>query len=295
MKGNRTINLRLTPQGRMIYGISAVLFALSLTVSASTPAAQTTKTPATQRGTVAGTLTLDGKAITLGYIYAQRREARPSDAERFKLKDDETLDAGVIDLIATNLPLTEKTINDLISDRYRGSNTTRGIWLIIDSSQKHDLVRNFLLQSGVVAGGAGTSMVMSSGDARIEHGRFSGKLECKIEEVTTLRMYSFTFDALLKHLPFEAPVKSAISPDQFVKDFQKIMPGQWKIERWWADNGHTTTGTLTVAEKFDGEEFRGVLHLISSTGVTVDEDVIITRQGTKIHFEGSVAPGTKWI
>jgi hypothetical protein len=315
MKKNRKAHHRRTPSRRLQPTVIGVLLAFSLTASTvgnsqekaaqpptaetKPPAAQATKTAvATRPGTVTGTLKLDGEAIALRYVHAQRREARPSDAEQFQLKDGQKFEGGVIDLIVGNQPLTKKTMAKIVENKYRGSNTIRGVWQIFEPSGKYPSVHNFLLQSGTVpVEGPGRAFeTWSKGDARIERGRFSGKLQFKLEEITTTKIYSFSFDAPLKIAPFEVKTpKTAVSAEQLLEDFQKIMPGEWTIERWWADSGHSYAGTLSVDEKLDEEEFRSTLHIGVSKDMPVEE-FTITRQGTKIHFQGSVPPGTgtKW-
>ena len=58
------------------------------------------------------------------------------------------------------------------------------------------------------------------------------------------------------------------------------------------DRGGTSKGTLSVHERIDEKSFRGTLHFVGPN--TFDEEVVITRVGTKVHLDGRVPPETNW-
>lgn len=233
-------------------------------------------------GVVVGTLTIGGEVTKLRHVFAQRREARPADATRFELKDGEGLRAGVIDLIATNEPLSDAAMADLIEQRYQGSRI-RGVWLLLDPSNAHSLRSFFLLATGALPSAMGTAMSSSEGSAQVEHGKLTGKLAGRIQEVSTLKTYEVLFDTPLEARPFEVdPNRQTLATE--------AMPGSWTIERWWAENGSATQGTLVIDEGGTTGTFRFLL----ADGQVFEEAVTITRQGTQLRLEGRVPEGARW-
>jgi len=244
-----------------------------------------------QRGTVVGTVTLEGKTIKLGYIYAQRREALPEDAQRFGLKEGETLDAGVVDLIATDQPITQDMIDAIPVNKYNGSDL-RGVWLLLDLSNQHSSADYFLVTAGALPTGSGTVMISTQGNAQIEHGKLTGKLESRVQEVSTVKAYSILFDTPLHISPYRTSALPA--SEETLNNLQTVLPGTWVIARWWAENGSATKGALSIDQKTNGNEWTGVFRFPVSKGQEVEESVAITLRGPRIHFEGSVAPGINW-
>ena len=169
---------------------------------------------------------------------------------------------------------------------------------MFDSSAAYKGER-LLLQSGAVPAASGVVMRMMSGNdkTRIENGRIRGSLECKIESPARTSTFAVSFDAPLKLRSPETDIaKAGTSTEQSVKDFQNVMRGNWSIERWRSSSGHSYTGDLSVAGPLEDGKLRGLFHIVVvATGQKVDEEVIISREGTKVRMEGHVAHGTRWI
>lgn len=286
IKKNHTISWKIR---RYIRQALAILLALSFTVSIAivgNNALAQSRPKGNSEAQVEGKLVIDGKVTDLRYAYARKREFRSPAPQ------------GLIDLLVTNLPLAEDVLTRILEVKYDGSDRIRGIWLIFDSSGAYKGER-LLLQSGSVSAASGVVIQIMDGNqnTRIENGRIGGKLECKIESPARTTTFAVSFDVPLK--PRSAETRAAkipVSPEQFIKDFQNVLPGNWTIERWKDDRGVSNTGTLSVVERLGEKGFRGTLHLVSGTnGPTFDEEVTITSEGTKVHFDGHVAPGARWL
>jgi hypothetical protein len=264
-----------------------VLFLLILAVPLY---AETRKVPSD--GTVTGTLTVNGTKFPLTHVYARKREAWPDDAK--ELDEKEVPSCGVVDILITNAALPEATIAAILQNDYHGSDKIRGVRLLIDT-QGDKWEPLFLLESGVVHGYG-----MTQSSAEIEGGsRFHGKVSVKNEDVTQVRMFDVSFDAALKvqYARMEAENAERIPDAAFADEFLKMMPGEWKIERWLGLGCTTASGTLVVGERVSPRAFRGVFHIKTSKGEDVEEDVTISTAGTKVHIEGGKVsvPEAVWV
>lgn len=273
---------------RRVLVLSLLLFAVPLL--AATRKASSAGVPSD--GTVSGTLTVNGTKFPLTHVYGRKREAWPDDAKDLGEKDVPS--CGVVDIIMTNVALPEATIAAILQRDYHGSEKIRGVRLLIDAAaDKWEPL--FLLAEGSVRGYGETQ---SSAD--IEGGRrFHGKVACKNEDVTQVRMFDLTFDTAMKvqYARTEAENAERIPDGQLADEFLRMMPGQWKIERWMGLGCFTASGTLVVGERVSPRAFRGVFHITTSKDEQVDEDVTITLVGSKVHFEGGKVsvPESIWI
>ena len=300
MKKHRSIHPGVLPD----YSIpvaAGVLLALCVMTSvapnakASEPAApkHATTTPGkptavADNGTVTGTLTLNGKAITLRHIYGRKREAWPMDTKPFNVDSVDELSCGIIEVMITNLPLSDAVLTSILQNEYHGSDKIRGICLTFEASGKHSFVHQFLLESGAAEG---FGITQTDGEMKMDHGRVIGSVKCKNDENTDTRVFKVSFDTGVK-LQYSPPEGAErIAPDQFLDEYLRVVPGKWNVERWVGLGCFTASGTLSVVERSGPHEFRGAFHLVVSQpdhadGI-VDEDIIITRDGTRVHFEGS--------
>jgi hypothetical protein len=233
-------------------------------------------------GKVEGKLTIDGKAADLKYVYAQR----------------DWPGSLLVDVIVTNRPLREATLAEILNGKYRGSDNLRGLWMLFDSSGAYKGER-LLVQSGAVPAASGVVMSMMDGNqnTRIENDRITGKLAAKIDSPARSTAFSVSFDAAIKvTLPVSSTTAAVTSPEQFQSDFARVIPGQWSIERWRSSGGSFYTGTLVVDQPLTGGKFKGTLHIADLTNdQKLDEEVIISRDGTRVMMEGHVAPDAKWV
>jgi uncharacterized protein YijF (DUF1287 family) len=284
------------------FAASAVGSARAGAVKPPTAQAKDT-TAATANGTAIGTLTVDAKEIKLRYVYARERNLLPPDP------------GGVIDVFIVNQPLTEDMLTRISENQYRGSDKIRGIRLTIrpwklehgpgggeyqsqvmgigiGGDRGGPVISRVLDQSGTVSDNDRQNQWLK--DFKIEHGRVSGNAKYKGEDGIRTTTYSVSFDAPLRPKSAETkPVKVATSAEQF-PNFENFMLGKWNIERWREENGLSHTGILSVDERLGGEKLRGVLHIVAGGGgEKVDEEVIITREGTTVHMDGRVISG-RW-
>jgi hypothetical protein len=144
-----------------------------------------------RKGTVVGTLTVNGEVTKLKYVYARRRTAPPPVDVGLYFNGGDSKD--VIDVIITNQPLTEVTLTSIQEDKYHGADKIRGINLIIMSSGEHKWVTYFLLQSRIVRPGG---MTTYRGNPQFETGKVTGQIEYKNYGLD-VRTYSVSFDAPL--------------------------------------------------------------------------------------------------
>jgi hypothetical protein len=233
----------------------------------------------------AGKLVIDWTSTELRHAYARKRAFRPP------------APAGLIDLLMTNLPLEEDELTRVLEVKYEGSDKLRGIWLIFDSNGAYKGER-LLLQSGSVSAKGGVVIEMFDGtqNTKIENSRIRGQIQAKIQSTPRNTAFDVSFDVpVTPRFVDTGSVKTSIPPEQFLKDFQTAMPGNWAIEKWKDDRGGMSTGTLSIHERIDEKSFRGTLHFAGPNGATFDEEVLITRVGTKIHFDGRVPPDAKWL
>jgi hypothetical protein len=246
-------------------------------------------------GTVKGTLTLNGKKFPLTNAYARKREAWPVDAKRLGADNVEDLTCGIIDVLLTNEPLSNKTIASILQDDYKGSETIRGVRFVIDGSGKHKWANVFLLQEGSVTG---YGMTQSSGS--ITTGRhYTGEVHVSNQEVTQTRQFDVEFDVVVSpqftrtELDNAHPVPAA----KFSEEFMRNLPGRWEITRWLGLGCLTATGTLDVGEEVSPHKFRGVFKIATSNNDVIEEDVTISMSGKMVHFEGGKVsvPESIWI
>jgi hypothetical protein len=257
-------------------------FTASAALNGDTSLAQSRSDRAESSNGQVGKLVIDGKATELKYAYARR----------------DWPGSPLIDLIITNQPLRENTLAEILDFKYRGSDKLRGLWLIFDSSGAYKGER-LLLQSGSVPAATGVIMhIMSgNGDTRVENGRIRGKIESKIESPARTTTFAISFEAPLKMMSPETDIaRAATSTGPPVTDLQNAMRGKWSIEKWRSSSGQSYTGVFSVEGPLEAGKLRGMLQIVVvATGQKVDEEVLISREGTKVHMEGQVAPGVRWI
>jgi hypothetical protein len=232
-----------------------------------------------------GRLVIDGKVIELKYAYARQRAFRQPAPQ------------GLIDLLMTNQPLAEDELTRILEVKYDGSDKISGLWLRFNGSGEYK-GETLLLQSGSVAAASGVIMQMMQGNqnTKVENGSLRGKIECTINSPARSTAYAVSFNVpLMPRFTETGAADTSANAEQFLKDFQGVLPGNWAIERWKGDRGYTYTGTLSVHERVDEKSFRGTLHFIAPNGATFDEAVLITRVGTKVHVDGQVPDETKWL
>jgi len=278
------------------------LLVLFVCVLASVPcAAETRKTtrsaPAgvASDGTVTGTLTLNGQKFPLTHVYGRKREAWPADAKALRVDDGDELSCGIVDLIFANMALSEATIASILQDEYKGSDKIRGVRFVVDGSGKYKWETMFLLDSGAVIG---YGVTQSSGEMTGGY-RFAGKVSCKNEEVTQVRMFDLSFDTGVKvqYARTETEAAERVPEDRLTQEFLQALPGQWEIVRWLGLGCTTATGTLEVGERSSPHAFSGTLHIALSSGEEVEEEVTISIAGTKVHVEGGKVsvPESIWM
>jgi hypothetical protein len=246
-------------------------------------------------GTVTGVLTVNGTKFPLTHIYGRKREAWPADAKALGAKELDELSCGIVELIFTNAALPEATIASILQNTYRGSEKIRGLRFVIDGTGKYKWASMFLLESGAEQG---WGMTQSSGSISAGR-RYTGKVELRNEQVTQVRMYNVSFDTPVRvqYARTETETAERIPDGRFAEEFLKTLPGEWKIERWLGLGCTTAGGTLTVGERISPQAFRGTLHLTTSKGDEIDEEVTISTGGTKVHVEGGKVsvPDTVWV
>jgi len=270
---------------------STRLFALLLAAAVAAPLCAESRKAVPSDGTVTGALTVNGKKFPLTHIYARKREAWPADAKELDLHEGQELTCGIVEVIATNAALPEATLAAILQNDYHGSEKIRGIRLLIDTAgNKWEPL--FLLESGSVHGYGTTQS-----SAKIEGGsRFKGEVSVKNEEVTQVRMFDVSFDVPLKvqYSRTEAENAERIPDGHFDEEFVKMMPGEWKIERWLGLSCTTAVGTLVIGERISPHAFRGTFHIKTSKGDDLEEDATISTSGTKVHIEGGqVSPSDR--
>ncbi len=243
-------------------------------------------------GTVKGTLSLDGKVITLHHIYGRKRESWPADVQELSVDGIGDLSCGIVDVVITNLPVSDAVLTSILQKEFHGSEKIRGVCLTFEGSGKHSFVHTFLLASGATKG---FGITQSTGEIKEEHGRVIGAVKCKNEENLEVRVFDVSFDTGVKLEYTQTVTAEPIPPDQFLDEYLRVMPGNWNIERWVELGCASASGTLSIVERSRPNEFRGTFHLqVSFPGKpenTVEEDVTITRNGTKVHLEGGEVRG----
>jgi len=273
-------------------------FALALLVCAVASAplrAQPRKQAVASDGTVTGTLTVNGKKFTLTHIYGRKREAWPVDAQVLGIDEGSDLSCGIVDLIATNAALPEATIASILQNDYRGSDKIRGVRFVVDGSGKYEWETMFLLESGAVKGYGFTQTNGSITSGR----RYTGKVASRNEDAPDVRVFDLSFDTPVKVQYSATETESAerIPDARFAEEFLRMLPGEWKIERWLGLGCTTASGTLVVGERSSPRAFSGTLHITTSKGDEIFVLVTISTAGTKVHLEGGKVsvPESVWI
>lgn len=269
------------------------LFFLALFLSLAAAAETKKPTGVASDGTVTGTLTINGQKYPLTHVYARKREAWPADAKVLDVENVDELSCGIVDVMFANAALSEAAIASILQHEYKGSEKIRGVRFVIDGSGKHDWETMFLLESGAVKG---YGITQSSGE--ITGGqRFKGKVSCKNEEVTQVRMFDLTFDTGVKQQYSRTETENAerVPDGRVPEEFLKVLPGEWEIERWVGLGCITASGTLVVEERISPRAFRGMFYITLSSGEKVEEDVTISLAETKVHFEGGKVRGGEGV
>lgn len=242
-------------------------------------------------GTVKGTLTLDGKVIPLHHIYARKREAWPADVKELNVDGMDDLSCGIVDVVMTNVPLSAAALTSILQHEYHGSETIRGVCLTFEGAGKHSYVHTFLLASGATKG---FGMTQSSGEIKEEHGRVIGAVKCKNEETLEVRVFNISFDTGVR-LQYSHSEAEPVPAEQFPDEYVRAMPGTWNVERWVELGCASASGTLSIVERSRPNEFRGMFRLVvkvpGKPDADVEEDVTVTRNGTKVHLEGGEVRG----
>ena len=246
-------------------------------------------------GTVKGALTINGQKFPLTHVYGRKREAWPSDAKVLKADNVDELSCGIIDLIFTNMALSETTIASILQNEYQGSDKIRGVRFVIDAAGNKEWEKMFLLDSGAIVGYGVTQT-----NSEITGGaRFTGNVACKNEEVTQVRMFDLSFDTGVKvqYWRTETETSERIPEDRLTEEFLKMLPGEWTIERWLTLSCTTVNGTLVVDERTSPHAFHGIFHITLSTGDEVEEEGTISLSGGKLRFQGTRwnVPETVWL
>lgn len=77
------------------------------------------------------------------------------------------------------------------------------------------------------------------------------------------------------------------------KDFNSVMLGKWSIERWLNSRGRTRTGILSIDRRTEDNTFSGTL-TIAADGVTIIEEVVVTRKEAVVQIDTKVIKGPGW-
>lgn len=243
-------------------------------------------------GTVKGTLTLDGKVFTLHHIYGRKREAWPADVKELNVDGIDDLSCGIVDVVITNVPVSDTVLTSILQNEYHGSEKIRGVCVTFEASGKHSFVPAFLLASGVTKG---YGVTQTAGEIKWEHGRVIGTVKCKNEEDIEVRVVNVSVDTGVRLQYSQTVTAEPVSADQFLDEYLRVMPGNWNIERWVELGCASASGTLSIVERSRPNEFRGTFRLVVSIpgkpDRNVEEDVTITRDGTKVHLEGGEVRG----
>lgn len=242
--------------------------------------------------TLSGTLTINGKSIKLKYAHALQRPARSLDRKRFERNEEDGLENGLIELIITDRPLSQDILKQIMDDDYHGGSNIKGVLLTIDASdkRKRQWINTFLLEDGTAS--FNTGLTMGQGEPQINNGKIKGALLYKHEGVGTTITYSVTFNIPIEQMTPEPDLAEADAKaiEKFVKQFKKMMPGRWFIQRFKEETGRSLTGTLRVDDDFNAETFKGTLHLVGDQRDSpIDETVKITPTGTQVLMEGTEA------
>jgi hypothetical protein len=250
-------------------------------------------------GVVAGSVTIDGTATRLRYVYARGHAASHVDIERLGLHHGETIENGVISVLLSNTPVSAELANDIVGDAATIPANLIGILMTIDPSRENHWESQFLVNSERVSLFGYTT---TGGEHPVvEDGRIKAKLALTNQDAIHRRTFLFAFDSPLLWVGEDwdadvlaydqAPCGSALYFDAY----KKAMPGRWATESWHGESGIPTNGMLTVNEKVGEEQFLGTFHfIVESETAEFDEEVVIECLDSRIHIRGAVVPETRW-
>lgn len=273
----------------------SLALALLLCAAGSVPFHAETPRPAPGDGTVQGALTVNGEKFDLTHIYGRKREAWPADAQLLGADDVDELSCGVVELVLTNEPLSDATLAGILESEYKGSETIRGLRIVIDGAGTYKWETQFLLEEGAVKG---WGITQSSGSITTGR-RYTGQLASSNQQVNQVRTYDVSFDTAVKvqYSRTETETAKPVPGDRLAAAFLETLPGEWTIERWLGLGCTTATGTLVVGERASPRAFQGMFHITTSNGDEIEEDVTISIAGNKVHLEGGKVsvPESIWI
>ena len=235
--------------------------------------------PRASDGTVKGALTVNGKKFDLTHIYGRKREAWPADAKLLDADSVDDLTCGIVELIATNTALSDATIASILENEYEGSETIRGLRVVIDGAGTYKWETMFLLESGAAQG---WGITQSSGSITTGR-RYAGELALSNQQVDQVRTFNVSFDTPVKvqYSRTETETARPVPDDRLAAELLEALPGEWTIERWLGLGCTTATGTLVVGERASPRTFQGMLHITTSKGDEIEQDVTISIAGAR--------------
>jgi hypothetical protein len=250
-------------------------------------------------GVVAGTMTIDGTATNLRYVYARGHAASHVDIERLGFRHGETVDNGVISVLVGNVPVTAEMAIGIVDGTATIPLDLIGILLTIDPSRGYHWESQFLFDGERISLYGYTT---TGGEAPVaEDGRINAKLALTNQDAIHQRSFLMSFDSLLSW-DGENWDGSALAYDQAIcgsalrfDAYKKAIPGRWVAESWLGTSGISTDATLTVNEEVGDEQFLGTFHFVVEGGAAeFDEAVAIDCLDSKVQVRGAVVPGTRW-
>jgi hypothetical protein len=250
-------------------------------------------------GVVAGSITLDGKPTSLGYVYARGHAARRVDIERLGLHNGETIENGVISVLLSNTPVPSERVNDIVGDTTTIPPNLIGVLLTIDPSREYHWESQFLVDSERISLFGYTT---TGGEApTVEDGRIKAKLALTNQDAIHQRAFLVAFDSPLSRDgenwdgAVRAYDQASCGSALYFGAYKKAMHGRWASESWLGTSGISTKATLTVDEEVGDDQFLGSFHfVVEGVGAEFDEQVVIDCVDSTVRVRGAVVPGIRW-
>jgi hypothetical protein len=279
-----------TIRRRIASALCGVFCALALSTAANAAADR----PGTDAAaTLTGSMQINAEKTDLKYAHAFSRASIATDARLIgRSSTDPAFDGRVAVVVLANRKFADADLRALADGRYYGADGVKGVILTVDMADASDWGSEFITEAGPLYLFGHT---MIGGGVEVNAGRVRGQIAYRNQDVINTQIYQVSFDVPIAVSAPAVPTPRADDQQKLNEHYRAMLPGRWKIRRWVAIGGGTTSGELIVESRNDGGRFNGVLHLVGASGkIELDEPVEISLDGDRVTMRGHDPSDPRW-
>lgn len=215
------------------------------------------------QGIVKGSLTVNGKAEELRYVYARQLPLEEGTAAHTRV----VLSEGA---------LTDEVFGQIASDHW-GGGAVGGVVVDIGTDSKWNA--RFMTAFGLQDTYGFTS---SGGDVKVESGRARGRIALSNQSDTGIRAFRVSFN-----VPLEA------RQVDLTKNQQKQLMDRWRIDDWRGSKGEKYVGEMEFVRRGKRLIANATIRYEKNEPITETFDVV--TDGDRVKLFGIVDPDARWI